>query len=149
MLFVTNRRRKELRKLIHRKLLMRLRMFALVFCGMCAVVSYQVLAFHTSPLPPLAAAAVGFVVGLAVGRMSKVLWHEPSTQVIAKMDKLGGVVLAGYLVLALSRRWVLGHWFGGHQLTAVALAFTGGVMLGRLLMTRHDVISVLRSQNRY
>ena len=142
-------RRQVRRKYVHRKLLLRLRLFALVSLGMCGAVTYQVLTYQAFVLPTLAAAGTGLLVGLVVGRLSKVLWHEEATQVVAKMDKLGGMVLAGYVVVALSRRWVLGHWFTGHELTAVTLAFTAGVMLGRLLATRRAVILVLQSQNRY
>ena len=92
----------------------------------------------------LAAATAG-----ALSKSGPAVSYEEATQVVAKMDKLGGVVLAGYVVVALSRRWVLGHWFTGHELTAVTLAFTAGVMLGRLLATRRAVILVLQSQNRY
>jgi hypothetical protein len=142
-------RRSVRRKYVHRKLLLRLRMFSLVFTGLCTAVTYQLWAYDGRPLPAFAAGGVGLLVGLIVGRLSKVLWHEEATQVVAKMDKLGGVVLAGYVAVALSRRWVLGHWFTGHELTAVTLAFTAGVMLGRLLATRRAVILVLQSQNRY
>ena len=142
-------RRSVRRQYVHRKLLMRLRMFALVFTGMCAAVAYQLLAYGGQPWPAVAAGGAGLAVGLLVGRLSKVLWHEEAAQVVAKMDKLGGVVLAGYLVVALSRRWVLGHWFVGHELTAVTLAFTAGVMLGRLLATRREVKRVLKTQTRY
>jgi hypothetical protein len=34
-------------------------------------------------------------------------------------------------------------------LTAVTLAFTGGVMVGRLFATRREVVRVLKSQRRY
>jgi hypothetical protein len=142
-------RRQVRRKYVHRKLILRLRLFALIGLGMCGAVTYQVLAYQVLLLPTLAAAGTGLLVGLVVGRLSKVLWHEEATQVVAKMDRLGGVVLAAYLVLALSRRWVLGHWFAGHQLTAVTLAFTGGVMMGRLVATRREVVRVLKSQRRY
>ncbi|MBF9239342.1 hypothetical protein I2I05_18260 [Hymenobacter sp. BT683] len=142
-------RRTVRRKFVRRRLLLRLRMFALVFCGMSVAVGYQLVAFHASPVPVLGAAVVGGLLGLVVGRMSKVVWHEEAAQVIAKMDKLGGLMLAGYLLLAVSRWWILGHWFAGHELTAVALAFTGGIMLGRLLSTRRAVIRILKSQQRY
>jgi hypothetical protein len=141
-------RRSIRRKYIHRKLLLRLRMFALLFIGLCGAITYQLWA-GGHLLPALAAGGVGLLIGLLMGYLSKVYWHEEATQVVAKMDKLGGVVLAAYVVVALSRRWVLGHWFTGHELTAVTLAFTAGVMLGRLLATRRAVIRVLRSQHRY
>jgi hypothetical protein len=141
-------RRRVRRKYIHRKLLLRLRMFALIFTGLCGAVTYQLRA-GGHLLPALVAGAVGLLAGLLMGHLSKVLWHEPATQVVAKTDKLGAVVLVAYMVVALSRRWVLGHWFTGHELTAVTLAFTAGVMLGRLLATRRAVIRVLQSQHRY
>lgn len=137
------------RRFVHRKLVMRLRMFALVFTGMVGAVGYQVVRFHAHLLPVLASVVLGLGLGLLIGRMSKVTWHEDAAQVVAKMDKLGMVILAGYLVVSGLRWWVLRRWFAGHELTAVALSFTGGIMLGRLLFTRHAVVKALKAQEKY
>ncbi|MGI4885437.1 MAG: hypothetical protein ACRYFR_10815 [Janthinobacterium lividum] len=137
------------RRFVHRKLIMRLRMFALVFTGIVGAVGYQVVKFHAHLLPVLGSVGLGLGLGLLVGRMAKVTWQEDAAQVVAKMDKLGGLILGLYLVVSLARWWVLGHWFAGHELTAVALSFTGGIMLGRLLFTRHAVVKALKAQEKY
>lgn len=137
------------RRFVHRKLVLRLRMFALVVVGMVGAVGYQVVKFQAHLLPVLGSVGLGLGLGLLVGRMAKVTWHEDAAQVVTKMDKLGGLILGFYLVVSLGRWWVLGHWFAGHELTAVALSFTGGIMLGRLLFTRQAVVKALKAQDKY
>lgn len=137
------------RQFVHRRLIMRLRMFALVFMAMVGVVLYQLLRFETQVLPVLAAFGLGLGTGLVVGRMAKISWHEEAAQVVGRMDKLGGLILALYLAVSVGRWWVLGHWFAGHELTVVALSFTGGIMLGRLLFTRREVVRALKEGQKY
>ncbi|MCC2548595.1 hypothetical protein LJY25_19260 [Hymenobacter sp. BT175] len=136
------------RRFVHRRLLRRLRMFALVFVALFGVVLYQLLRFDASAWPALASFGLGIGAGLGAGRMTKIAWNEDAAQVVGRMDQLGGIILGLYLLVSVGRWWVLGHWLAGHALTVAGLSFTGGIMLGRLLYTRRQVLRVLSKQHK-
>ncbi|OUJ73808.1 hypothetical protein [Hymenobacter crusticola] len=141
--------RKARRQFVHRRLQMRLRMFALVFLVMLSIVTYDLVKFDTQVPPAIGAGLGGLVVGMLLARIANIKWHEEASQVVAKMDKLGILVLVCYLAFAFSRRWILGHWFAGTELSVVAMSFTAGVMLGRLVFMRREIIRILKSQQKY
>ncbi|WP_324672721.1 hypothetical protein [Hymenobacter sp. GOD-10R] len=141
--------RKARRQFVHRRLRLRLRMFALVFTLMLSIVMYDLIKLDTQVPPAIGAAMGGFVVGMLLARIANIRWHEEASQVVAKMDKLGIVVLVCYVAFAFSRRWIFGHWFAGTELSVVAMSFTAGVMLARLLFMRREIIRILKSQEKY
>ena len=141
--------RKARRQFVHRRLRMRLRMFALVFTVMLSIVTYDLVEFDTQVPPAIGAGLGGFVVGMLMARISNIHWHEEASQVVAKMDKLGVIALVCYLAFAFSRRWIFGHWFAGTELSVVAMSFTAGVMLARLFFMRREIIRILKMQQKY
>ncbi|WP_188814905.1 hypothetical protein [Hymenobacter cavernae] len=148
-MFRSSPARKARRQFIHRRLRMRLRMFALVFTVMLSIVTYDLVEFDTQVPPAIGAALGGFVVGMLLARIANIRWHEEASQVVAKMDKLGVAVLVCYVAFAFSRRWIFGHWFAGAELSVVAMSFTAGVMLARLFFMRREIIRILKSQEKY
>lgn len=97
----------------------------------------------------LAWAAAGLLAGGALGvvasRIRRLEWDERADRVVARLDGIGAVILAGYLGAMLARDWVLGHWAQGAALAALGLSVTAGVMAGRALGTRRGVRAVLRA----
>jgi hypothetical protein len=81
-----------------------------------------------------------------VGSYANVHWHSESEKVIAKLDRIGIVVLVLYLVFSLSRRWILGHWVHGIQLSVVSFSMAAGAMIGRILTIRKQIRDILRDK---
>jgi hypothetical protein len=81
----------------------------------------------------------GAVVGVVASRMQRMQWDERTDQVISKIDWLGGVILAGFLVAQLTRSWLLGHWAEGVALTTLGLCVTAGTLAGQVFGTRWAV----------
>lgn len=141
----TNRKRLP-KQHIDKKLIFRLRMFLLILTAMCGIVIYDVVTEAIGWLLVLTGIAVDVVLGYAVGYLSEVRWHEETSKVIGRMDKIGGVALALYMLFSISRRWIFGHWIHGPALTAFSFSIVLGVMLGRFLSTRIKIVRILKDE---
>jgi hypothetical protein len=62
------------------------------------------------------------------------------------MDKFGVIILVGYIVFAVFRKKLFGHWLTGNQLSAFIIFLSAGIMLGRLLTLRGRLYKVLKGQ---
>jgi len=77
--------------------------------------------------------ALGTAVGIALGRMVTIRWHETDEHAISQLDTIGYVAIGLYLLFALTREWLFGHWLQGPALTAFTLSVLSGALFGRLL----------------
>lgn len=59
------------------------------------------------------------------------------------MDVLGIVILVGYILFAIFKKWIFGHWMEGAKLAGFTIWLSAGIMSGRLLSMRLMVINVL------
>ena len=141
-----NRRKRLPKQHIDRKLIFRLRMFLLILIVMFGIVVYDMVTEVIGWLLVLGGISVGVVIGYAVGYLSEVRWHEETSKVIARMDRLGGATLVLYLLFSLSRRWIFGHWIHGSALTAFSFSIVLGAMSGRFLITRKKIVRILKEE---
>lgn len=83
----------------------------------------------------LAAAGLilGTVVGIVLGRMVTIVWHETEEHVISQLDVAGYIAIGLYVVFAASREALFGLWLHGPALTAFTLAVASGLLFGRFL----------------
>ena len=72
-------------------------------------------------------------------------WDAEARRVVARVDRIGLVILVVVMIGHLSRNWLLGHWVHGALLTAVGVWISAGGLLGRVLGTRRGVLTVLRT----
>lgn len=119
-------------------------MFFVIIAIMCSIVTYDILTDVIGVMLALAGVLIGVVVGYIVGHLTNVKWHEETSKVISRIDKVGGTVLAVYILFSLSRKWIFGHWIHGSALTAFSFSIILGVMTGRLLSIRNKIIHVLK-----
>ncbi len=87
---------------------------------------------------------VGVLVGLLAARMFKIKWKDE--KITSKMDKIGLVVLAAYLVFSFSKTWLFGHWLNGASLTSFSFSIAAGIMAGRLVSMSRQVESLLKER---
>jgi hypothetical protein len=87
----------------------------------------------------------GVAVGVVASHSQRLEWDERTDHVVARLDWIGTVILAGYLVLTLARDWVLGHWVHGPALATLGLSATAGALLGQALGTRYGVCEAPRA----
>ena len=90
---------------------------------------------------------IGLMIGAAFVRRKKIFWHEETSTVIAKMDRVGIYVLVIYVIFIVVRHYFLHQWFKGNELTAFSLSLTAGAMAGRLLSIRSEIRQILKERN--
>ncbi|MGQ0575597.1 MAG: hypothetical protein ACT4RN_15555 [Pseudonocardia sp.] len=95
-------------------------------------------------------AAGGLLAGAAVGvvasRIKRMEWDGAGV-VVSRIDWVGAVILACFVVAQLARGWLLGHWAEGAALTTLGLCVTVGTLLGQVVGTRGGVRATLRSRD--
>lgn len=140
-------KRREVTRFVQRKLLFRLRRLAFIFIIITGILIYEIFHNYIAGYLALVGFETGIIIGLLVAkRMHKISWDIDTNKAITKMDKLGIVILIMYLLFAVSRRWIFGHWLQGNTLSAFCLSVAAGGMLGRLYSTRQKIRSVLKQE---
>lgn len=134
---------------VQQRLRTRLRMYFVIFLVMLAVVTVDTYITATTPLLIGAGLVGGLAVGVVVSRMYRLDWNESATQVVSRIDKIGALVLGLYLLFAISRSWLRGHWVHAPALGPVSLSVVAGIMLGRVVGMSHGIRVVLRDAGVY
>lgn len=137
---------KEIRQFVQKKLIIRLRIFFILFFILVDIVFYEISLYYISPLMALGALLFGFFTQLLFVRRKKIYWEEDTARVIGKMDQIGVILLIIYILFSATRHWLLHQWLQGNQLAAFSFAFAAGAMGGRLLSMRRQIKKVLREQ---
>jgi hypothetical protein len=88
----------------------------------------------------------GFMLGIIFTRRKKIFWEEETSLVIARMDRIGIILLIVYIAYIIFRHQWLPYWFNGHELSAFSFALTAGTMTGRVLSMRTQIRQVLKQQ---
>jgi hypothetical protein len=134
------------RKHLDPKLLLRLRLFAVICLAMIVLTLFDLVGGHIS----WGWAGIGFAVGigggLVAGRMSAMVWHEDDAKVAGRMDTTGVIALCIYFILSIARHFLFEQWVHGPALLAITFAGIAGVMLGRLIVMSWHINRVLREQ---
>jgi len=133
---------------IDKKLIRRIRMLAIILFAMTTVLVYEILTSYINILWVLVGVTFGFIVGIIVGRMFSIEWHEESNKVVGRLDIIGGVILVVYIALSIAKHWIFAHWFVGSILTAFTISFIEGVMIGRIFSLRFQIERVLAEQGK-
>src|SRR5918993_559367 len=131
-MLLNSRTGKNAKDFVERKLLIRLKLFFVVFALLVIVIFYEVLKQHLTASTSIGAILLGMLVGSVFVRRKKIYWEEDTSRVIARMDRIGIVLLVIYIAFVVIRHFVLDHWVHGKQLIGFSFSITAGAMLGRL-----------------
>lgn len=137
---------KKARHYVERKLMIRLRIFVILFVVLVGIIIYEVVSSYIDVALAMGAFMMGMMLGAIFVRRKKISWHSETSKVIARMDKIGIVILVVYAIFWIARHWLFHHWFRGHTLTGFSLSFAAGAMLGRLLTMRSQIREILREK---
>ncbi|WP_321421824.1 hypothetical protein [uncultured Methanobacterium sp.] len=127
------------------RLVRRIRIYSVVMVVMLLVIIFEVLQGAYT----IAWAAGGILIGLGIGtlvsRMYSLNWDEDTSQVISRIDWIGGVILVCYLIFVFTRTHYLSYWIQGTPLLGLIFSLTAGTMLGRVLSTEHGIKKILKT----
>jgi len=136
--------REARRALLSPKLRRQLRIFSLIALVLLALVLYRVVRGEVAAGPALIAVALGVALGAIVSRVYRLGWDEQTQLIVGEIDIVGGVILALYLIFALTKGHLLGLWVAdAHEASVLGLGLTGGVMLGRIVFTGGGIRALL------
>jgi hypothetical protein len=145
-MFLNSRTGKNARDFVERKLLLRLKLFFGVFALLVGAIFYEIFRRHLNSSTAIGAIMLGMMVGAAFVRRKRIFWEEETSRVIARMDRIGIVLLIIYIAVAIIRHFFLEHWVHGSQLIGFSFSFAAGTMLGRLLSMRSQIRQILKEK---
>jgi len=144
---IIRRKTREIsKKYVNKKLLSKLRRFAIMFLIITTIIIYDIIIGTITPLLALGGILSGYLIGSLLGRYSNIHWHEETGEVISRWNRISITFLIIYLAFALSKRWIFGHWIHGPTLTAFSFSLVSGIMTGRILSMRKQIRSILREK---
>jgi len=145
-MLVASRKNKHARQFVERKLIIRLRIFFALFILLLGVIVYEISSNYIPVSKAMLAFFSGILIGVVFTRRKRFFWEEETSRVIARMDRIGIVLLLVYIAYLIFRHIWLAHLFYGHQLTAFSFALTAGTMTGRVLTMRTQIRQILKNQ---
>jgi cation transport ATPase len=132
------------RQKVDQRLISRLGIYLIVMVVMLAVIVVEVLRGVFSIQWALVGIIIGLVVGTIVSRVYSLSWDEETNNVIGEIDRIGALILVGYLIFIFTKSYFLGYEVQGANLFAVILGITAGTMLGRVLSTKRSIEKILK-----
>ncbi len=143
------KRQRSLRKHVHhvdKKLRFRVRLYSVISLAMLGIVLYEIF-INILPLP---FAVVGIFIGLFVGiisaRMYHLSWSHDAQKIVSRLDMLGIIILAVYIVFAIFRTKLISYFVQGPVVGAISFSIIAGMMFGRVIGTRNAIIEILHER---
>ena len=146
-MLLNSRSGKNAKEFVERKLLLRLKLFFALFALLVTVICYEVMREHIGATTAIGGIMVGMMIGSIFVRRKRIYWEEDTSRVIARMDRIGIILLALYIAFAILRHLVLGYWVHGNQLIGFSFSLAAGTMLGRILTMRSQIRQILKEKN--
>lgn len=146
-MLLNSRSGKNAKEFVERKLVLRLKLFFGLFALLVTAICYEVMRDHIRASTAIGAIMVGMMIGAIFVRRKRIYWEEDTSRVIARMDRIGIILLGLYIAFAIIRHFVLGYWVHGSQLIGFSFSIAAGTMLGRLLTMRSQIRQILKEKN--
>lgn len=132
---------------IEKKLLARLYIFLFISIALAIYIMKEIVVGDMSLLLGISGVCIGSFAGIIRGRFSGVVWSEEKEKVVAKLDTVGFLVLVLFIVIDLNREWIFGHWVHGVELSLFTVSILSGLLAGRFLGMKSNVMQVLKEQD--
>jgi hypothetical protein len=130
---------------LDQRLIRRIRIYTIVMIIMLLVIIFEVLQGAFTIAWAVGGILIGLGIGTLVSRMYSLKWDENTSQVISRIDWIGGVILVCYLIFVFTRAHYLSYWVQGAPLMGLIFSLTAGTMLGRVLTTEHGIKKILKT----
>lgn len=132
------------RAVVARSLRVQVRIFLAVFAVMVALVVARIVRDDVSPLWALGGFGTGIAIGFVLARTKVLGWNPSERVVVGATDAVGIVILVAYVAFLVVRNPIVSGLANDTEAVGVvALAMTGGAMLGRVYFTLRGIRRVL------
>jgi hypothetical protein len=131
-------------RLISTRLRSRLILFLVIAVALVVFAIYEVIIGDMDLLTGVLTLLVGAVFGFIYGRLIRVRWNEDEEKIITRMDTVGFIIIAIYLILSYFRETLLAHFFSGTELTAIGVTLAGGILIGRFFGVHVSLMRLIR-----
>jgi hypothetical protein len=138
---------KKAKEFVEKKLIRRLKLFIVLLLLILCFIVYEIFKGYIEPAIVFGASLFGLMLGGTAVRRKRIYWNEETSQVIARMDRIGIFILVFYILFSVVRHLLFRYWFSGNMLTAFSLSFAAGAMLGRVLSMRAQIREILRDKH--
>ncbi len=131
-----------LQKYLDKHLVTRLRGLIILSIVLIAAIIFEVVISGFNVLLAICNVLLGLFVGIFVSRMYHLSWDSETYHVVSNMDWIGAFIFAFYIIFIVGRSIIVGYWVHGTTYFGIVISITAGVMIGRLLGTRHSLIRI-------
>src|SRR4051812_26713669 len=146
-MILTSQKNKHARQFVERKLVIRLHIFFVILVLLLGIIIYEISNEYIPLSKAVSAFSIGILTGVVFSRRKKIFWEGETSMVIARMDRIGIILLVVYVAYVIFRHKWLAHWFYGHELTAFSYSLAAGAMAGRVFNIRRQIRRVLKHKN--
>jgi hypothetical protein len=127
------------RQHIDSKMKTRLRIYSVIAIILLIFIGYEVSLGSITILLAILGIVVGLIIGSILGRVFRLDWDEQNSKVTGYIDLIGALLIIMYLIFLFTEI----HYLQ----TDLVLSVFAGVMLGRVLITRHNMTQILKAWN--
>lgn len=133
---------------VHPNLRRRMRMFLAIGFVMSLLVVWDILHETVSIPIALISVLVGLLLGWLTSRIFHLSWNGDLEKVVGKIDLLGGIVLALYIIFEVSRVFLFERFVHITVATGTAITFAlvSSALIGRVLALRRRVFDLLKKE---
>jgi hypothetical protein len=127
---------------LDKRLYTRLRLLTVLSIALTAATIFEVVVNGLNNLLAVEGIIIGLLVGIVVSRMFSLSWDDETNQVISNMDWIGAIIFLFYLIFMIGRTFLVGYWTSGTTYFGIIISITAGVMIGRIIGTRHSISKI-------
>ncbi len=137
----------EMQPHLHRYLKLRLGIYLAVAGLSLAFVIYNAFTNSISGLYPFLGVIFGILIGYLFSRTHKVAWDKGAAKVIAKVDTFGIFVIILYTLFEVFRNKIVANFVTEGYVTVTSFSVLAGLMYGRVLGFRGNILKILRERD--
>lgn len=137
-----SQKQRYLQKYLDKRLFNRLRSLNILSLVLLAAIIFEVIFNGFNVLYALISLFSGLCVGIIVSRMYHLSWDSETNQVVSNMDWIGAIIFIFYIIFIITRSILVGYWTEGTTYVGIIISITAGVMIGRIIGTKHSLISI-------
>lgn len=137
----------QIRPHLHKYLRLRLGIYLAVAVLVAAFVVYNSIRNTVPGIYAVIGVVIGIGIGFIASRIHKISWDVQASKVIARIDAFGFVVLVLYILFEIFREKIVGRFVEDGEVTVTSFSILAGLMYGRVLGIRGNVVRVLEEKD--